>query len=410
MKIKYVTASIALALTLTACGGDNNNAVQTPTLGCDAAGVLPQVEQPILNETALLMRRATERDLDGGYNAEATAAALRDFGMTLNDVRTVSETGEGAARTLTCEATLRLTVSPHIRERLQAAADHFMQVYETDGVDIDSIMGSANGYLKPEGEGRYSAPIQYTVQLTDRADKIIARADVGQVAQALETPLRFYLGHDSLARAANSLVQAAASEEARIEELERLNQARLQDGLALAQQENRHAQSDLDKAWLALPETVRNDMNAEQNQWIKARQSECAYYGKSQSSEPMEQNIASLQCETSAIRERVQQLQGKAGANANHAIASTPAATAPRANSDVHQQRQAAERQLRAVWGSIPDDVKAHLQDDYRSWQQSFVSKCSQAAHDEVAQIARLQCETQAVREKTEELRGFAPK
>lgn len=401
MKIKYLFGSITLALGLVACG-QNADKPQPPTLSCDAAGVLPNVEQPILNETALLLRRSTEHDLDGGYSADATSAALRDFGMTLTDVRTVSETGQGTTRSFTCEATLRLTVSDTIRQRLQASADHFMQVYETDSVDVDSIMGSAQGYLKPEGQGRYSTPISYTVQLTDRADKIITRVDVAKVAQALEVPLRFYLGHDSLARAAGSLQQAAASEEARMNELERLNQTRLQDNFDLAKQEQQLAQSELNRIWQTLPDGVQNDISAEQNQWVKAVQSECAYYGKAQSSEPLEQSTASLQCETGAIRERIRQLQNKTNAG-------TSAATPPAAN-DARQQRQAAERQLRSVWGSIPDEVKAHLQDDYRSWQQSFANKCGQADGDELAQLARLQCETQAVREKTEELRGFVPK
>lgn len=405
MKTRLIAASASALLLLAACGGEDTP--KSPSLACDAAGVLPNVEQQILNETATLLRRSGQNDLDGGYSTEHTASALRDFGMSLVDVRTIGETGEGANRSLSCEAVLRVNVSDSIRQRLQEAAQHFMAVYETDGVDVDTIMASAQGHLKPEGQGRYSAPISYTVQLTDRGDKILTRAQTTTAAEALETPLRFYLGHEALARAANSLQQAAASEEARLQELDQLNQTRLQDRLNLAKQQNQQAQADLDRTWQGLPESLRGFMDAEQQQWAKTRQSECAYYGKSESSDPVEQNILSTQCETDAIKQRIQDLRGQSqNAHPNQANE----ANAQRATGEAKQQRQVAERELRQVWGSIPDDVKTYLNADYQSWQQGLTGKCGTAGGDEAAQIKRLQCETQAVREKTEELRGYAPK
>lgn len=407
MNIKLSLCVLGAAV-LAACSPQKDGETASEQVfACDAGAVKAAVADGIRADAAALLKTgAADADIlgGGGYAPSEVNEALQALGMVLEDVRTV-QGGEESANHLACEAVLRLKIDSAADARLQRSMADYRETGPNNAGSGDvqdeetAVLLTENGF-KAEGGGVFARPLAYAVRQADNG-KVLTEAETAPTAAALEKVLRFYLAHDKLGRAAADSKMQEASETARMQELDSLNQARLNDLIELAKQEQAQAQAELDALWQAMPETLRRNMQQEQVQWTRVRQSECAYQAKSEHTDALEQTLYALRCETEQTRVRTERLAQKQETAAASLL------------DEAKAKQLEADREIRRVWGSMPEDVKPHLEADYQAFRQGLAARCETAAGQlggDAAQVARLQCEAAAVRQKADELRGFLPK
>lgn len=377
--------TLAALVLLGGCGKEEAPAA----LSCESPEVLNLLKTQIQTEAAA--RAAAEADgLPGGHTAEAAAAAMTALNFGLDGIRT-TQALSASNQTLGCEATLRLNPAADAVKRLEEAFTHYMTVHETDGVDMNGVMSGSNNWLQADSAGGYVRKLSYTVQTAENGAKAVVNIDAKTAAAAIALPLRFYLAHPLLSRQAQAVEQQAASDAARQQELDTLNQAQLQARLDAARSANESAHGRLNQLWQSLPPDTRTALQEPQQQWNRVRETECAYYGKSESVEPLEQEALRLECDTQRVELRLTELAQQAESGRQQALA------------DAQRRNQAADREIRRVWQSIPDDVKAIIGQDYQNWNSAVAAKCSAAE----GQLAQLECETAETLAKIKELNGY---
>ncbi|QMT41476.1 lysozyme inhibitor LprI family protein [Neisseria shayeganii] len=389
---RLLLCTLLSAACLSACGEKD----APSALSCSAPEVVEALKQQIRQESAVQAALGNHADqLPSVSDAAAVNSGLEALGLAIDDIRTVQPAGKDNAA-LACEASLRLTPTADAALKLQESFTRYMSVHETDGIDMESVM--SNG-LRADGKQGYFRSLSYTVQATDDGAKTVVELDSKAAAAALSLPLRFYLAHAQLKHDAQVLEQAASAEAARQQELDALNQAQLQARLEAAKSENQGWHRQLNQQWQSLPPAARAALKTDQEQWNRLRESECAYFGKSESSEPLEQEVLRLECDSQRIEQRLPELAQNAE---THLLAAV---------NEARRQNQQADQEIRRLWQSIPDDVKAIIGQDYQNWNSATSAKCAaaaqQAGSNHSAQLARLQCETEETRSKINELRGY---
>ncbi len=395
MKPTLMCTTLLSLLVLSACG--QNEQASSAGLSCEAPEVMALLKEQIQSES---VRQAAEpRDsLPGGYAATDIGLALTALGFELDGVRTVKPLSADNT-TLGCEATLRLNPSTEAAKHLQESFSLYMLIHETDGVDMAGIMAGSNNWLKADGNHGYTRPLPYTAQLDTGNNKAVVSLDSKMAAAAIALPLRFYLAHGKLNADGQALQQKAASDTAREQELDALNQAQLQARIEAARTANQGIHQQLNQFWQNLAPGAQSALQEQQQQWNRLREAECAYYGKSESVEPMEQEALRLECDTQRVQQRLGELSQQAEGRLQTDL------------SDARRRNQEADREIRRLWQSIPDDVKAIIGADYQNWNQATAAKCTaagqQAGSGQAAQLARLECETTETQNKIKELNGY---
>lgn len=377
---------------LSACGKQDTPADNA--FSCEAPATLSALQEQIQAEAVMLLKHHDFLPA-GDYSAEAVAQAFQHTGFTLSDVRTVKNEAQ-----LSCEATLRLKLTPEAKTRLQqSVANHALILDATQPYDLDKIILQSEAPLQTDGHNGYMRTLAYTVARTDSDSKTVVSTDSKTAALSLTPVLRFYLAHDQLKADADEVRKAEAADHVRQQELDALNQAQLQARLEAAKTENRDWHRQLNQNWQSLPPAARSALKTGQEQWNRLRESECAYYGKSESSEPLEQEVLRLECDSQRVQQRLPELTQSAE---THLLAAV---------NEVRRQNQQADQEIRRVWQSIPDDVKAIIGQDYQNWNSTTSAKCAataqQAGSSHAAQLARLECEIEETRRKINELRGY---
>ena len=274
-----------------------------------------------------------------------------------------------------------------------------MEINESDGIEYNEMMTAGDPTLKPDGQGGYIRPLSYTVSQTDNGDKLVINVDSKTASSGLQPPLSFYLAAPDLAKQVAEIRQKSAAEETRQQELNTLDQNRLQARIELLRTQNKQAHDELNKAWQALPAAARTQLKDAQNQWNRLRESQCAYQSKADSTEPLEQEALRIECDTRELQQRIPALKQEAEAFTGNQL------------TEATQRAQAAQQELRNVWQSVPADVKDIIGQDYQSWAASSAAKCAQAAQQagggNNGQLARLECTATEARNKAKELRGY---
>ena len=325
-------------------------------------------------------------------------AALDQLGFEITDIRTTQAASEGNKQ-LACEATLRFAPKPEAQARLKQSISDYMEINESDGIEYNEMMTAGDPTLKPDGQGGYIRPLSYTVSQTDNGDKLVINVDSKTASSGLQPPLSFYLAAPDLAKQVAEIRQKSAAEETRQQELNTLDQNRLQARIELLRTQNKQAHDELNKAWQALPAAARTQLKDAQNQWNRLRESQCAYQSKADSTEPLEQEALRIECDTRELQQRIPALKQEAEAFTGNQL------------TEATQRAQAAQQELRNVWQSVPADVKDIIGQDYQSWAASSAAKCAQAAQQagggNNGQLARLECTATEARNKAKELRGY---
>ena len=389
--IKPVLA-LLIAASMAACGKEE---AKPAALSCQAPEALEQLKAQI-QATAF---PPSDSELPAPQvSAAEIQAALDQLGFEITDIRTTQAASEGNKQ-LACEATLRFAPKPEAQARLKQSISDYMEINESDGIEYNEMMTAGDPTLKPDGQGGYIRPLSYTVSQTDNGDKLVINVDSKTASSGLQPPLSFYLAAPDLAKQVAEIRQKSAAEETRQQELNTLDQNRLQARIELLRTQNKQAHDELNKAWQALPAAARTQLKDAQNQWSRLRESQCAYQSKADSTEPLEQEALRIECDTREVQQRIPALKQEAEAFTGNQL------------TEATQRAQAAQQELRNVWQSVPADVKDIIGQDYQSWAASSAAKCAQAAQQagggNNGQLARLECTATEARNKTKELRGY---
>ena len=382
--------ALLTAAALAACGKEEAK----PALSCQA----PEAVGQLTDQIQAAVSPAQESGLPHfEAGASEVQAAFGQLGFEITDIRTTQAASEGS-KTLSCEATLRLAPKPEAQARIKQSIENYLEINETDGIDYNGLM-SAGDMLKPDGKGGFIAPVSYTVSQTDNGDKLVVNVASKEIAAGLLYPASFYLAAPDLAKQVAEIRQKSAAEETRQQELNALDQNRLQARIDLLRTENKQAQENLNKTWQALPAAARTALKDAQNQWNRLRESQCAYQSKADSAEPLEQEALRLECDTRELQQRIPVLKQEAENQAANQIA------------EARRRSQAAVQELQSVWQSVSDDVKGIIGQDFQSWNRSAAAKCSAAAQQagggSAGQLAEQECVAAEARAKTQELRGY---
>ena len=390
--IKPILA-LLIAASMAACGKEEAK----PALTCESPEVLAQIQEQIQGELAYNLHHTTGLPLDAANTtAEQIQAALSDLGFELADIRTTTPLSDKNQQ-LGCEATLRLAPKPEAVKRLEQSAESYMELHETDGISAESLLGGKDTALHPDGKG-YSRTLAYTARAADNG-KPVVETKGADAANDLTFATAFYLAAPDLAKQVAEIRQKSAAEETRQQELNTLDQNRLQARIELLRTQNKQAHDELNKAWQALPAAARTQLKDAQNQWSRLRESQCAYQSKADSTEPLEQEALRIECDTREVQQRIPALKQEAETFTGNQL------------TEATQRAQAAQQELRNVWQSVPADVKDIIGQDYQSWAASSAAKCAQAAQQagggNNGQLARLECTATEARNKAKELRGY---
>ena len=383
---------LLIAAALAACGKEDT---KPAVLSCQAPEAIGQLTDQIQAAVSPAQESGLPHFESG---ASEVQAAFGQLGFEITDIRTTQAASEGNKQ-LACEATLRFAPKPEAQARLKQSISDYMEINESDGIEYNEMMTAGDPTLKPDGQGGYIRPLSYTVSQTDNGDKLVINVDSKTASSGLQPPLSFYLAAPDLAKQVAEIRQKSAAEETRQQELNTLDQNRLQARIELLRTQNKQAHDELNKAWQALPAAARTQLKDAQNQWNRLRESQCAYQSKADSTEPLEQEALRIECDTHEVQQRIPALKQEAEAFTGNQL------------TEATQRAQAAQQELRNVWQSVPADVKDIIGQDYQSWAASSAAKCAQAAQQagggNNGQLARLECTATEARNKTKELRGY---
>ena len=248
--IKPVLA-LLIAASMAACGKEE---AKPAALSCQAPEAIGQLTDQI--QAAVLP--AQESGLPHfESSASEVQAAFGQLGFEITDIRTTQAASEGS-KTLSCEATLRLAPQPEAQTRIKQSIENYLEINEPDGIDYNGLM-SAGDMLKPDGKGGFITPISYTVSQTDNGDKLVVNVASKEIAAGLLYPAAFYLAAPDLAKQVAEIRQKSAAEETRQQELNTLDQNRLQARIELLRtQTNRHTTNSIKPGKLCPPPPVPN--------------------------------------------------------------------------------------------------------------------------------------------------------
>lgn len=385
------TLPLLIAAALAACGKEET---KPAVLSCQAPEAIGQLTDQIQAAVSPAQENGLPYFESG---ASEVQAAFGQLGFEITDIRTTQAASEGS-KTLSCEATLRLAPKPEAQTRIKQSIESYLEINETDGIDYNGLMSAAD-MLKPDGKGGFIAPFSYTVSQTDNGDKLVVNVASKEIAAGLLYPAAFYLAAPDLAKQVAEIRQKSAAEETRRQELNALDQNRLQARIDLLRTENKQAQENLNKTWQALPAAARTALKDAQNQWNRLRESQCAYQSKADSAEPLEQEALRLECDTRELQQRIPALKQEAENQAANQIA------------EAGNRSRAAVQELQSVWQSVSDDVKDIIGQDFQSWKRSASAKCTAAAQQAgggtAGQLAEQECIATEARAKAKELRGY---
>ena len=285
---KFISAA-AIAALLSGCG----------VAGADCASEASQ--QVILSILREQVGKAAEADLEaedgtrlaGSSRIGATVAELE---MTLEDIRTTKKDPDSTKRF--CAGTARI-VAP-----LTMIQDADQTRKLLDMGDVDSLFEQAG--LKRSADA-LSFDIEYSVQPTDKRDKIYGEVD-GAGFQL--TALGQLVGAHLARREIEGATQAkAAQDAAAAAETARQVQAAQQADLDLSAAENKLAAQKINALWRALPDDTRSQLLELQRAWVRKKAADCDIEAAGASAEAVPREAARLRCDTRMTLARFDELQ-----------------------------------------------------------------------------------------------------
>jgi uncharacterized protein YecT (DUF1311 family) len=285
---KFISAA-AIAALLSGCG----------VAGADCASEASQ--EVILSILREQVGKAAEADLEaedgtrlaGSSRIGATVAELK---MTLEDIRTTKKDPDSTKRF--CAGTARI-VAP-----LTMIQDADQTRKLLDMGDVDSLFEQAG--LKRSADA-LSFDIEYSVQPTDKRDKIYGEVD-GAGFQL--TALGQLVGAHLARREIEGATQAkAAQDAAAAAETARQVQAAQQADLDLSAAENKLAAQKINALWRALPDDTRSQLLELQRAWVRKKAADCDIEAAGASAEAVPREAARLRCDTRMTLARFDELQ-----------------------------------------------------------------------------------------------------
>jgi uncharacterized protein YecT (DUF1311 family) len=285
---KFISAA-AIAALLSGC----------VVAGADCASEASQ--QVILSILREQVGKAAEADLEaedgtrlaGSSRIGATVAELK---MTLEDIRTTKKDPDSTKRF--CAGTARI-VAP-----LTMIQDADQTRKLLDMGDVDSLFEQAG--LKRSADA-LSFDIEYSVQPTDKRDKIYGEVD-GAGFQL--TALGQLVGAHLARREIEGATQAkAAQDAAAAAETARQVQAAQQADLDLSAAENKLAAQKINALWRALPDDTRSQLLELQRAWVRKKAADCDIEAAGASAEAVPREAARLRCDTRMTLARFDELQ-----------------------------------------------------------------------------------------------------
>lgn len=322
MNHRRVLLAAAVLSSLAAC----SEQPATPPLACEQPHLVPTLQQQLLQSIGHSARQFTQNDSRQFVDADKIIAAASQMTVSLHEAK--AETANG--KTL-CSATLTVTLPA---DTWQQALDNTPILYPQQQLPTllqGQIVGSA---IRQEG-AVFSQPIHYLpapATASAPGGLRIEAPGIAQFSHLLTNALlpygvkdilvingKAYSRADAIAVIANGDLPAAsastvpAAPEASAPQTASAPPPESTDPSAAefqqAQRRNDAAHNDINQLWRNLDETVRNELQAEQRQWVSGKNSRCAT-AAAQGGSSVRAEYIRLQCDTQMTQERTQYLRG----------------------------------------------------------------------------------------------------
>ncbi|MCP2041528.1 uncharacterized protein YecT (DUF1311 family) [Neisseria sp. HSC-16F19] len=311
----------AAVLMLAACSKKSEPA----TLVCDQPHLASALQQQLLQSVSHSARQFAQNDSRQFVDADKVIAAASQLTVVLTDAK--AETANGKEL---CSATLSVTLAADTWKQAQENTPILYPQQLLPGLLQGQLVGSE---IRMDG-AVFSQPIRYVPSAATASAPgglSIEAPGIAQFSHVLTNALLPYGVKDILvingkpySRAeamtiiANGGVPAAASEplppqEASAPQTASAPSAAPPDPTAeefqQAQRRNQSANSDINRLWNSLDDTVRTELQADQRQWVNSKTSRCAEAALQGGSSTRAEYLR-LQCDTQMTQERLQYLRG----------------------------------------------------------------------------------------------------
>jgi len=307
-RIARLAALAALGLALAGCEKRSvectNDSATTTTIGI--------VRDALESATA----KAMQND-DGSSSAPLSKirAAIAQLAISIDDVRTTKKDPDSTKRF--CTGTLKVRFPAGALDDAEKARAAAGLNTVSDLADADDVTRNADAF---------TSDIDYNVQPTDDGSRVYAETDRGNAlfgftSEVLASGLLRHAIEDAKHAEQQAADQQNAAQQAALD-------AQHQADLAAAKTENQLATQTIGATWKAIPDGIRHQLLPAQRAWIAKKDADCRVEAASSSTDPQEQEVARLGCDTRTTRERIDWLDqyrsGVAAAPAPTMVAPSP--------------------------------------------------------------------------------------
>lgn len=222
-------------------------------------------------------------------------AAIGQLAIAVEDIRTSKEDPNSTKRF--CAGTIK------IRFPSDALADA-EKAREAAGGNTVSDLADANDVERHADS--FTTPIDFNVQPTDDGNKVFAETESGNnmfgfAAEVVASGLMRASLEDAKRQVQQAADQHTAAESAALA-------AQRDANLMSARTDNQLATQTIAATWKALGPAVRDRLLPVQRAWIRKKDADCRVEAASSSTDPTEQEVARVNCDTRVTSERIEWL------------------------------------------------------------------------------------------------------
>lgn len=310
-RIARLAALAALGFAVAGCG---NHSVEC-TDDSATTTTISIVKDALQSATAKTMQNE-----DGSSSAPLAKirAAIAQLVISIDDIRTTKTDPNSTKRF--CTGTLKIRFPADALDDAEKARAAAGLNTVSDLADSDEVTRSADAF---------TSDIDYDVQPTDDGSSVYAETDRGNAL--------FGFASEVLASGLlkQSIEDAKRAEQQEADQQNAAQQAALnaqhQADLAAAKTDDQLATQTIGATWKAIPDGVRHQLLPAQRAWIAKKDADCQVEAASSSTDPQEQQVARLNCDTRTTRERIDWLNQYRWAGND---VSAPASVMPSATTD----------------------------------------------------------------------------
>ena len=292
-----------LALCAAISGCDKFNQVTTTTTCSDSDGV-KTAKSLFSDEIAKQLSDLKSQDGSRLFDQAGIRATLAKIDISFESIRT-SKTDPNSTKVF-CTASVKATIPPE----LLGTANKGFQITKSR----KSVEDSASEYGLSGTANSFARDVDYDLQPTDNREEIYAHVANGEpiINFASEVATAILIVPMAEAKEAeDARAAAAANAQQAVAQMQEDQQKseKLQADLIAAQEENSVAKSSLNTAWSSIPADRQAELTSSQKEWVQNRKDACQTEATQSAGDDSAQiPLLELQCETTKIKERTEQL------------------------------------------------------------------------------------------------------